>query len=101
MALNITSGTDNPICNLLNFKGVSYDRLSMNVTSSPENGLNGENTIYGMTTDSLTLDTIYLDMQHDTLGINYQMGVLSGPKKNQEAFDVELDGFVRNGSAQL
>ncbi len=101
MALNITSGKDNPICNLLNFKGMSYDRLSMNVTSSPEKGLNGENTIYGMTTDSLTLDTIYLDMQHDTLGINYQMGVLSGPKKNQEAFDVEVDGFVRNGSAQL
>ena len=101
MALNITSGKDNPICNFLSFKGISYNRLSMHVTASPEEGLNGENSIYGMTTDSLTLDTIYLDMQHDTLGINYQMGVLSGPKKNQEAFDVGLDGFVRNGSAQL
>ena len=101
MAMNITSGKDNPICNFLSFKGISYNKLSMNVTASPEKGLNGENYIFGMTTDSLTLDTLYLDMQHDTLGINYQMGVLSGPKKNQEAFEVALDGYVRNGSAQL
>ena len=101
MALNIISGKDNPVCNLLSFKGISYNRLSMNVTASSEKGLNGENYIYGMTTDSLTLDTLYLDMQHDTLGINYQMGVLSGPKKNQEAFEVSLDGYVRNGNARL
>ena len=101
MALNISSGRDNPICNFLNFNGISYNRLSMNMIASPEKGLNGKNFIYGMTTDSLSLDTIYLDMQHDTLGINYQIGVLSGPKKNQEAFEVALDGYVRNGNAQL
>ena len=101
MKLSITSGKDNPIYNFLSFKGLSYDRLSMNVFSSPEEGLNGENSIYGMTIDSLTLDTIYLDMQHDTLGINYQMGVLSIPKKNQDAFEVDVNGYVRNGSAQL
>lgn len=101
MALKVTSGKDNPICNYLSFLGFTYDYLYMDVTASPEKGLNGENHIYGMHNDSLALDTIYLDMQHDTLGINYQMGVSSGPKKKQEAFEVMLDGFVRNGSAQL
>ena len=100
-ALKITSGKDNPICNYLNILGFTYDHLCMDVTASPTAGLNGENHIYGMHTDSLALDTIYLDMQHDTLGINYQLGVSSGPKQGQEAFEVLLDGFVRNGSAQL
>ena len=101
MALRVTSGKDNPICNYLSFLGFSYDQLYMDVTASPIEGLNGENHIYGMHTDSLALDTIYFDMQYDTLGINYQAGVVSGPKKGQEAFEVGLDGNVRNGSAQL
>ncbi len=101
MALKVTSGKDNPICNYLSFLGFSYDKLYMDVTASPEEGLNGENYIYGMHTDSLALDTIYFDMQHDTLGINWQAGVISGPKKGQEAFEVGVDGNVRNGSAQV
>lgn len=101
MALKVTSGKDNPICNYLSFLGFSYDHLHLDITASPTEGLNGENHIYGMHTDSLALDTIYLDMQYDSLGINYQAGVISGPKKGQEAFEVGLDGNVRNGSAQL
>lgn len=99
--LKITSGKDNPIGNSLSLMGFSYDQLSMDINASPITGLNGENHIYGMHSDSLVIDTLYFDMQHDTLGINYQLGVSNGKKKQQEAFEVLLDGFVRNGSAQL
>ena len=99
--LKMTSGKDNPICNYLSMMGFSYNRLFVDLQTSPEEGVNGESYIYGMSTDSLTLDTIYWDMKHDTLGINFHGGVTCAPQKKQEAFDVGLDGYIRNGSAQV
>lgn len=61
----ISSGPDNPIANYLSMMGLSYSRLFMDVDSSPAEGLNGEAYLYGLRTDSLTLDTIYLDVQQD------------------------------------
>ena len=52
----------------------------MDVDSSPAEGLNGEAYLYGLRTDSLTLDTIYLDVQQDLNGINMLSGVVNGPK---------------------
>ena len=66
--------------------GLSYTRLFMDVDSSPAEGLNGEAYLYGLRTDSLTLDTIYLDVQQDLNGINMLSGVVNGPKPGQEAF---------------
>ena len=54
-----------------------------------------------MRTDSLTLDTIYLDVQQDLNGINMLSGVVNGPKPGQEAVHVTLEGNVGNNSAQL
>lgn len=59
LCLKISSGPDNPIANYLSMMGLSYTRLFMDVDSSPAEGLNGEAYLYGLRTDSLTLDTIY------------------------------------------
>lgn len=101
LCLKISSGPDNPIANYLSMMGLSYTRLFMDVDSSPAEGLNGEAYLYGLRTDSLTLDTIYLDVQQDLNGINMLSGVVNGPKPGQEAFDVTLEGNVGNNSAQL
>ena len=91
LCLKISSGPDNPIANYLSMMGLSYSRLFMDVDSSPAEGLNGEAYLYGLRTDSLTLDTIYLDVQQDLNGINMLSGVVNGPKPGQEAFDVTLE----------
>ena len=101
LSLNVTSGKENPICNFLAMKGFAYDHLYMNLQSSPETGLNGKTSVYGMHTDSLMLDTLYLDIAHGTEGINFQSGAISNARKGQEAFDIGLDGFIHNGSAQV
>lgn len=101
MSLHIESGNDNPICNFMSIKGISYDRLYMDINSSPAEGLNGNTSVWGMHTDSLMLDTIYLNMQHGIEGIDFQTGVISKARKGQEAFDVSMDGYVRNGNAQV
>lgn len=101
LCLKISSGPDNPIANYLSVKGLSYHRLFMDMDSSPVEGLNGEAYLYGLRTDSLVLDTVYLDIQQDLDGINMLSGVVSGPKPGQEAFDVSLEGSVGDGNARL
>ena len=81
--------------------GLSYDRLFLDMDSSPAEGWNGEAYLYGLRTDSLVLDTIYLDVQQDINGINMLSGVVNGPKPGQEAFDVTLEGNIGNNNAQL
>lgn len=101
LCLKVSSGPDNPIANYLSLMGLSYGRLFMDMDASPTEGLNGEAYLYGLRTDSLVLDTIYLDVQQDLEGINILSGVLNGPKPGQEAFDVTVEGNVGNNSAQL
>ena len=102
VCLKAQAGHDNPIANYLSMmQGVSLDQLYMDLDTSPEEGINGEAYIYGMRTDSLTLDSIRLDLKHSEEGLDFLTEVISNAKKNQEAFEVNLDGNIGNGKAQL
>ena len=101
VCLKVTSGNDNPISTILGMNGVSYEKLYMDLDTSPEAGVNGESYIYGMATDSLTIDTIALDLKHLEDGLEFFTEVISSPKPNQEAFEINLDGNIGNGKAQL
>ena len=102
ICLKAKAGSDNPIANYLGtLQGISFDRLYMDFDTSSEEGLNGEAYIYGMRTDSLSLDSIRLDLKHSDDGLDFLTEVVSNAKKNQEAFEINLDGNIGNGKAQL
>lgn len=101
VCLRVSSGADNPVANYLSLNGLSYQKLYMDMDSSPLEGLNGEAYLYGLRSDSLVLDTLFLDVQQDVNGVNLLSGVISGPKPGQEGFDVTLEGSVGNSNAQL
>ena len=101
VCLKITSGNDNPLSNILGMNGISYNKLYMDLDTSPEEGINGESYVYGMATDSLVVDTISLDLNHLEDGLEFFTEVISSPKPNQEAFEINLDGNIGNGKAQL
>ena len=102
VCLKITSGKENPVCNYLSMiQGVSFDRFVMDIDSSPESGVNGEAYLYNLTTDSLTIDTLGIDLKHGPDGLDFLTEVISSPKPEQEAFEVNLDGNIGNGTAQL
>lgn len=42
MSLRLTSGTGNPFSNFLRFKGFAFDKLFVDLNTSPEGGLNGD-----------------------------------------------------------
>ena len=102
MCLKVTSGKENPLCNYLSMmEGISFDRLVMDIDTSPESGLNGEAYLYNFATDSLSIDTIGIDLKHGPDGLDFLTEVISTAKPRQEAFEVNLDGNIGNGTAQL
>jgi hypothetical protein len=102
VCLKAKAGSDNPIANYLSMaQGISFDRLGMNLTSSAKEGINGEAFVYGMHTDSLVIDSICVDLKHGDDGLDFLTEVISNTKKNQEAFEINLDGNIGNGQAQL
>lgn len=99
--LKIIAGKDNPLCNYLAMQGIGFDKLFIDMDASPDEGLNGEGHIYGFHTDSLTMDTIYIDVQQDLEGIKILSGINSKAHKNQEAFDLSLEGSITTNQAQI
>jgi len=102
LCLKAKSGKENPICNYLSmFRGLSFDKFYMDIDTSPEEGLNGEAYLYQLATDSLTIDTLNLDLKHHAEGLDFLTEVISTPKLQQEAFEIDLDGTIGNGKAQF
>ena len=102
MCLKATSGHDNPISNYLSMmQGISFDKFQMDFDASPEEGINGEAYLYNIHTDSLAVDTIGIDLKHGDEGLDFLTEVISTAKPNQEAFEVNLDGNIGNGKAQI
>ena len=102
VCLKAKAGNDNPIANYLNMmQGLSFNQLYIDLDTSPEEGINGEAYIYGLHTDSLVLDSIRLDLKHGDDGLDLLTEVISNAKKNQEAFEINLDGNIGNGQGML
>ena len=102
VCLRIQSGKENPICNYLSMvQGFSFDRLYLDMDTSPEEGVNGEFSLYGMHNDSLMIDTISLDLIHSDDGLEFLTRVVSTAKPKQEAFEALLEGEVGNGNAEM
>ena len=102
VCLKAEAGDDNPISNYLEMmQGLSFDKLHLDLDTSPEEGLNGEAYLYHIRTDSLTMDTISIDLKHGADGLDFFTGVISTPKPDQEAFEIDLDGNIGNGKAQM
>ena len=102
ICLKAVAGSDNPFSNYLEMaQGISFDKFHLDLDTSPVEGLNGEAYLYNIRTDSLEMDTISIDLKHGVDGLDFFSGVISTPKPNQEAFEIDLDGNIGNGRAQF
>lgn len=92
--LRILAGKDNPISNMLAIRKINFDRMNVNVQTSPEEGLNAAMNLYGLRTDSLAFDTIYFNASQQPEKILLSSGIIANDKPFQEAFDITLNGDV-------
>lgn len=92
--LRIFAGKDNPVSNTLAIRKINFDRMNVNVQTSPENGMNATMNLYGLRTDSLALDTIYFKAVQQTENILFNSAIIANDKPFQEAFDITLNGNI-------
>ncbi|MCF0199413.1 MAG: translocation/assembly module TamB domain-containing protein, partial [Bacteroidaceae bacterium] len=103
--VHIESGPNNPMGNFLkSVYGYSFDRLHLDVITSPTLGVNGDGTLLTVNTGSVQLDTIQCRLYHDDNDdFRIFARVKNGPKNKQVVFDSNVRAqFTPSGaSAQL
>ncbi|MGL5981449.1 MAG: translocation/assembly module TamB domain-containing protein [Phocaeicola sp.] len=92
MEFKLRSGKQNPIYNILSANQLAYDNLQVHLGTSPANGLKGNLTVKGFHTDSLTLDTISMNITQEGKVIRLASNVISESNPKQEGFEIKLDG---------
>ena len=80
---------------------IRFNRLYVNLTTSPTSGLNGEAYIYNLHTDSLQLDTIYFNSSQNPEKLFFASGVKANKTPFQDAFDISLNGDIGSDDAHL
>ena len=102
MRLYATSGNDNPIADMLRASaGIDFRDLLVDLTASPEKGLNGTAHVYALKYDSVRIDTVHISLRDSEHGLTYQ-GVVANNRRNpQFVFRALVDGNVYDRGARL
>lgn len=99
--LRIFAGSDNPVSNTLSIRHLYFDRLRVNLTADPQAGLNGTAKLFGLRTDSLSLDTIRFNAVQMNNLLVLKSEVKANDKPYQEAFDIIVDSKADSTHANI
>ena len=92
--LYLTSGRDNPLANILRTKNIDFKDVLVDLTTSPETGLNGEAHIYSLNYDSTLIDTVTLRLVQKDDRLTYNGRVCNNRRNPQFVFNALFDGSV-------
>lgn len=90
----LSTGKDNFFVNLIEEKGISFDNLLVDFSSSHVDGLNGIVTAERLLIDSIQLDTVNFYVNTDSTGFKYNGQVRNGPDNPQYTFNALFDGSI-------
>ena len=99
VTLHADAQTQNPLAQLLAIYGYRFDDLHANVSVDPDNGLRGDAHVYQFRSDSLALDTVFVDIKQDSAFINFHTGVVCEARRERPAFSAYVDGYVGTNQA--
>ena len=88
--LHLFSTRKNPLGNLLRSFGYDFEELALDVTTDPDNGLNGNGHMFKLNTGAVCLDTIQVDIKHPDDGVVSLMRVKNGPRNKVVDFETTL-----------
>jgi hypothetical protein len=97
----LMSGDENPFSDVMRLYGIKFSDLLIDVSTSPEKGLNGNVHFYSLDADSIRLDTINLSIYQDTAQVKF-FGQVKNVKNNPDfVFDARFNGYVLDKGAGL
>ncbi len=99
MSLYANAGQQNVVSKMLSIKGMSFSELAANIQTSPSEGVSGHAHIYGYRTDSVRIDTAFINIAQDSNKFVFTAGVESENHKNAPGFQALLDGYAGQSTA--
>lgn len=96
MHLAVSAGKDNPIYSILQQANISFNNLSLEAFTSPEEGFRLDAGVYNLMQDTTRIDTISFAIRQDSLGLLYEAGVIKTKFRQQAPFTAGVKGKIRN-----
>ena len=95
--LYVSSQQGNPMANFLKAAAnIDFKDLLINVTTSPEKGLNGEAHLLGLNADSTRIDSIFVTLiDKPNHGLTFQGRVANNRRNPQFVFTALIDGLFQ------
>ena len=94
MKLHVESKQNNPIANLLRTSDIKFNDLLLDMTTSPELGVNATSHLYSLNYDSIRIDTIRLSLTQKGERLTYQAQIRNNKRNPQFVFNALLDGHL-------
>ena len=99
MKLHLESKRDNPVANFLRAIDIDFKEMAVDLTTSPETGINGTSHIYSLVYDSTRIDTVRLNLTQKGERITYQGQICNNKKNPQFVFNALVDGHIHEHGA--
>ena len=97
--LHLESKRENPVAHFLRAIGIDFKEMNLDLTTSPETGINGQSHIYSLNYDSTRIDTIRLSLKQKDERLTYQAQVRNNRKNPQFIFNCLIDGHFHEHGA--
>lgn len=94
VTLSANIGNQNPISKFIFMQGIKYGAVGTNIRTSKEYGLQGTLHAYNVNTDSIAIDTIFIDLNQDSSRISVDVGINCPDQDLCSAFTANLNGYL-------
>ena len=97
----LSCAKENILYRFLKFKGYEFDKLFVDMTSSPVTGLNGLLSVDSLVVDSFQIDTVRLQLTSDDSNMCYSLHVRNGKDNPKYIFNAFADGGLTEHGTYL
>ena len=99
--LRIWAGDDNPVGSYLKSQDMGFKEFQLALDASPTSGITSHSQLLDFHTDSLILNTMALQLNHETDQFLLKGKVKADRNKFQEGFTINLNGDLRTSDAKV
>lgn len=99
--LHAQIGPENPISKFIALKGYKYGEISANLHTSKEIGIMGDAHVYELKTDSMNVDTLFINLKQDSTLISFNSGITCREQEQFPAFSAFVDGHLEPAKADV
>ena len=99
MKIHVESQCENPLLVILKSQGIDFKRLLLDMTTSPETGINGNGYVHSLNISNVRLDTINFRLTQRKERLSFGGQICNNKKNPQFVFNALFDGVLQERGA--